>query len=330
MFVKRAFLPLAALPFVLAADGDLPQLGLPIACKIGQSCAIQHYVDIDPTPGARDYHCGARTYDKHDGIDFRIKSMADARRGVAVLAAADGTVLSLRDGMPDISVKIAGLASVAGRECGNGVVIDHGSGIQTQYCHMLRSSLVVKPGQAVKVGTPLGKVGMSGDAEFPHLHFIVRQAGKPIDPFAYGAKPGACGGGGRNLWAPSAGLADPYRAGEVLNSGFATGPVTMVAVDESGADQQPRPTRDAPAIVAFVRAIGLEGGDVQTLSLAAPDGTMLSENRAQPLDRNKAQWLIFAGKKRPAAGWPAGRYAALYVVKRAGKTVIEQRFALQL
>lgn len=329
MVAKRAFLPLAVLPFLLAADDGLPQLTLPIACKIGQSCAIQNYVDVDPTAGVRDYHCGARTYDKHDGIDFRIRSMADARRGVAVLAAADGTVLSLRDGMADISVKIVGPASVAGRECGNGVVVDNGSGVQTQYCHMLRGSLVVKPGQAVKAGTPLGKVGMSGDAEFPHLHFIVRQAGKAIDPFGYGAKPGACGRG-RSLWAPAAGLDDPYRAGEVLNMGFATGPVTMAAVEESGADQPPRPTRDAPAIVAFVRAIGLEGGDVQTLSLATPDGTILSENRAQPLDRNKAQWLIFAGKKQPATGWPAGRYAAHYRVVRAGKAVIEQRFALQL
>lgn len=327
--MRLGLLPLGALPFLLAADGDLPQLALPIACRIGQNCAIQHYVDIDPTPGIGDYHCGARTYDKHDGTDFRIRSMADARRGVAVLAAADGTVLSLRDGMPDISVKIAGPASVAGRECGNGVVIDNGSGVQTQYCHMLRGSLAVKPGQAVKAGTPLGKVGMSGDAEFPHLHFIVRQAGKAIDPFAYGAKPGACGGG-RNLWAPSAGLADAYWAGEVLNSGFATGPVAMAAVEENGADQLPRPSRDAPALVAFVRAIGLQGGDVQILSLAAPDGTILSENRAQPLDRNKAQWLIFAGKKRPAAGWPAGRYAAHYVVTRGGKTVIEQRFAVVL
>jgi hypothetical protein len=49
-----------------------------------------------------------------------------------------------------------------------------------------------------------------------------------------------------------------------------------------------------------------------------------------PLDRDKAEWIIFVGKKRPPAGWPAGRYAARYVVERGGKPVIEQRFAIML
>jgi len=317
------------LPLLLAADRDIPELAMPIACKLGESCAIQHYVDIDPTPGVRDYHCGGRTYDRHDGIDFRIRSIAQQRAGVKVLAAADGTVLSLRDGMPDISVAVAGKGSVAGRECGNGVVIDHGGGVQTQYCHMARGSISVRAGNAVKAGETLGLVGMSGNAEFPHLHFIVRRGGEAVDPFGYGAAPGQCGAG-RSLWRAASGLAASYHAGEVLNAGFATGPMTMEAAQERGEDQLPRPTREAPALVAFVQAIGLEGGDIQQLRLSAPDGSLLAESRMPPLDRNKAQTIMFVGKKRGAEPWPAGRYVARYGVTRGGLMVIERRFAITL
>ncbi|ABQ70347.1 peptidase M23B [Rhizorhabdus wittichii RW1] len=322
-------LPLAALPLLLAATGSAPKLILPIACELGRNCAIQNYVDLDPSPAASDYRCGSRTYDKHSGVDFRLTSMAEQRKGVAVLAAAAGTVLRVRDGVPDVSVREAGKAAIADRECGNGLVIAHAGGLETQYCHMARGSITVKPGQQVSAGAPIGKVGLSGNTEYPHLHFTVRLDGKVVEPFAAGAKSGQCSGG-RSLWSPAAGLAGAYKAGEVLNAGFATGPVTMAAVQENGADQQPRPSRSAPALVAFVQAIGLKGGDVQRITITAPDGSVLVDSSAKPLDRDKAQWLSFAGKKRPAAGWPAGRYGARYVVLRGGKAVIDRRFEIVL
>ncbi|KQX22751.1 MULTISPECIES: M23 family metallopeptidase [unclassified Sphingomonas] len=316
------------LPLLLGAGAAAPDLVLPVACKLGRNCAIQNYVDRDPSPAASDFRCGSRTYDKHSGIDFRLVSMAEQRRGVAVLAAADGKVLRVRDGVADISVREAGKAGIANMECGNGLVIGHAGGLETQYCHMAKGSIAVKPGQAVKAGAPIGKVGLSGNTEYPHLHFTVRLNGKVVEPFAVGAQPGRCDGG-RSLWSPSAGLAGAYKAGEVLNAGFSTGPMTMPAVQENGSDQ-PRPTRSAPALVAFVQAIGLKGRDVQKLVLTAPDGSVLAENRAAPLDRDKAQWLSFTGKKRRGAAWPAGRYQAHYTVLRGGKAVIDRRFDLLL
>lgn len=322
-------LPLAALPFLLGAGGDAPGLILPIACKLGQNCAIQNYVDLDPSPAASDYRCGSRTYDKHNGVDFRLQSMAQQRRGVAVLAAADGTVLRGRDGVADISVREAGKDAVANMECGNGVVIRHAGGLETQYCHMAKGSIAVKPGQQVKAGTPIGKVGISGNSEYPHLHFTVRKDGAVAEPFGAGAKAGQCGGG-RSLWSASAGLGSAYKAGEVLVTGFSTGPMTMAAAQENGAVQMPRPNRAGPALVAFVQSIGLKGGDVQRLTLSGPDGSTIVDNRAEPLDRDKAQTILFTGKKRPAAGWAAGRYVARYVVLRGGKAVIDRRFDIEL
>src|SRR5689334_24736349 len=129
-------LPLAALALAalaapaahLRAEGEGPRLALPIACEVGRTCEVQHYVDRDPGPGVLDYRCGHRTYDKHNGVDIRLLDMAAQRRGVNVLAAAAGRVARLRDGKPDVSVRAAGAPSVSGQECGNGVVIDHGEG----------------------------------------------------------------------------------------------------------------------------------------------------------------------------------------------------------
>ena len=306
-----------------ASQQPPPQLTWPVACQVGTSCEIQHYIDHDPTAATRDYACGSRTYDGHDGVDIRLPDMAAQRRGVAVLAAADGKVAGVRDGVADISVRVGGLAAIKGIECGNGVVIAHAGGFQTQYCHMAKGSVSVKPGDTVSAGTPLGRVGLSGDTEFPHLHFTVRENGKVVDPFAYGASDGSCGGG-RSLWART----PAYAARVIVNAGFADTPLTLDSVE--GGDLHP-PVAAGPMMVAYVRAIGLKAGDVQELALRAPDGTVLAQSKAEPLPRNQDQRLIFIGKRRPAPAWPSGRYQASYTVTGAdGKPVLSRSFILTL
>jgi murein DD-endopeptidase MepM/ murein hydrolase activator NlpD len=326
--VRRWF---ALAPLVLlaaAAPAPAPKLHLawPIDCRLGATCAIQNYPDDDPGPAAHDYACHGRTYQKHDGTDIRLTSMALERKGVSVLAAAPGTVLRVRDGIEDRSIRDEPPGAVAGKECGNGLVVDHGGGWETQYCHMKQGSLAVHPGDHVAAGSVLGQVGLSGDTEFPHLHLTVRKDGKPVDPFAFGAPTGACRAG-QSLWSAT----PAYREGQVLVAGFATGPVQMGDVQNNGADQQPRPGRTT-ALVAFVQAIGLQAGDVVRLTLAGPDGTMLADSKPlPPLDHDKAQQLNFVGRGHaPATGWPAGQYRATYSVTRNGKIVLTNLATLGL
>ncbi|MXQ13480.1 M23 family metallopeptidase [Microvirga makkahensis] len=321
---------LIALGLSGTAHGQEISFRLPVACDIGRTCFIQHYVDHDPTPEARDHQCGTLTYDGHDGIDIRVPTMAAQRAGVDVVAAADGRVLRTRDGMEDISVAGRGRVTVENLECGNGAVVDHGNGWQSQYCHMAKGSLRVKPGDAVKAGDKIGQVGLSGATEFPHLHFTVRKDGQVVDPFTSGPATQACGmKPPASLWEPLTLQNLGYQAGSVLNKGFAPGPVTMKAI-ESGAAEQDVPTAKSPALVAFVRAIGLKGGDVQILTLFNPDGQPVARNEAPPLDRDKAQWMMFAGLKQPRGGFRPGLYRAVYRVVREGSPVIEQAFGITL
>jgi hypothetical protein len=302
-------------------------LSLPIACEVGATCFIQNYLDNDPSPQARDYHCGDRTNDGHDGTDFRLPSLEQQQTGVDVLAAAAGIVVSARDGMPDVSIREAGSEPVRGRECGNGILLAHRNGWVTQYCHMARGSIRVKPGQRVEAGTPIGRVGLSGKTEFPHLHFSVRLHDQKVDPFAYGQGEGACATG-NSLWEASVRDKLSYRQREIINFGFADGPVSMNQI-ESGEVRRRPPNVGSSAIVAYVRAIGLKTGDELELKIIAPDGSLFLQERRQPLARAQAQFLLMGGRKGRAP-WPSGIYTVHYKILNQDKDVLQRSFTFRL
>ncbi len=95
---------------------------------------------------------------QHYGMDI------DGRIGDPVYAANAGVVVMVRDNY------------AAGRT----VMIHHGLDVYTTYFHL--SSMDVKPGQKVKKGELLGKVGKSGRVTGPHLHFGVKVGGLYVDP----------------------------------------------------------------------------------------------------------------------------------------------------
>ena len=310
-----------------AGAEEVISLALPIRCQPGVSCFFQNYVDHDASDKARDYRCGGRSYDGHDGTDIRIRNLEIQRQGVEVLAAAPGRVIGGRNDMEDISVKTAGKAAIAGKECGNGVMIEHAGGWRTQYCHMAKGSVRVKVGDQMTTGQPIGLVGLSGDTEFFHLHFTVRHGGKIVDPFAYGAPENSCGGG-RSLWAASLGEQMQYRPREIIDYGFAGIAPTMELI-ESGEIAKHPVTSASDALVAYVRTIGLQVGDQQFLVMQGPSGAAVSTNSLPALDRDKAQYLVIAGKKRTETAWPAGRYSATYRVMRDGAEVLRKTFDIE-
>jgi len=119
---------------------------------------------IRPVPGritsgfGMRYHPILHVRKLHTGVDF------GAPYGTPIHAAAAGVVL------------LAGYT----RGYGNCIIIDHGGGIATLYGHC--SSLGVSEGQSVKQGAVIGRVGATGYATGPHLHFEVRKNGVPVAP----------------------------------------------------------------------------------------------------------------------------------------------------
>lgn len=213
------------------------------------------------------------------------------------------------------------LAAAPGRECGNGVVIDHGRDWETPYCHVANGSMVVKVGDTVTAGQPIARIGLSGNTEYPHLRITTHQAGTTVDAFAPNLAAGACAadGAGQGLWRPDAASAMAYKPGAVLNAGFAAAPVTIEAIEAGGI---PGPTTTSTALAAYVRAINLQGGDVQELVVKGPDGSVVAQGSQPALNRAKAQYMMFTGKRASQGKWAPGAYPATYTVRRDGEVVV--------
>lgn len=95
--------------------------------------------------------------------------------GVEALAAADATVVAVQDGIPDNMPGIDSRAVVINLETigGNWVALDLGGGRYAMYAHFIPGSLKVRPGQRIRKGEVLGRIGNSGNSTEPHLHFHV-------------------------------------------------------------------------------------------------------------------------------------------------------------
>ncbi|EDP65401.1 Peptidase M23B [alpha proteobacterium BAL199] len=297
-------------------------LALPIDCTPGESCWVINHVDLDPGPGRLDYRCGQMSYDGHKGTDIALRDLSRLNDNVAVLAAAPGKVVGVRDGMQDVSIAVAGRESVRDKECGNGVRVQHEGGWVTQYCHMKRGSMAVQTGQTIAAGQRLGAVGLSGMTEFPHVHITVEKDGKVIDPFRGTDGGPECGRGTAPLWNPDALSKLVDHAPILLDAGFGTGPVEKADAEAGTAGRDTAPS-NADALVIWTRAAGLEPGDVLTTTITSPDGSKLFSERWRS-DQTRIVQFRFVGKKRPPSGWQTGTYTGRVVLERDGRPPKEQ------
>jgi murein DD-endopeptidase MepM/ murein hydrolase activator NlpD len=96
-------------------------------------------------------------------------------RGVDIVAPA-GT---------DVAAPADGIAARAGRFAAYGKSIDlsHGHGYVTRYGHL--SEVLVRPGQRVRRGEVIGRVGSTGRSTGPHLHYEVFRDGRRVNPRSY-------------------------------------------------------------------------------------------------------------------------------------------------
>ena len=100
--------------------------------------------------------------------------------GKEALAAADGTVVSTVDGLPEQTPgKFPTNISIEQAD-GNSVVIDLGGDRYALYAHMQPGSLKVSKGDRVKAGQVIGLVGNTGNSLVPHLHFHVMDSPSPL------------------------------------------------------------------------------------------------------------------------------------------------------
>ena len=134
--------------------------------------ALTNWRDIDvpglaltaPVDGPRSSSFGLRRFFNeqprapHKGMDIA------ASEGTVIAAPGEGVVTAIGDYFFN----------------GKTVIIDHGQGFVTMYCHL--SEIDVSEGQQLETGEPIGAVGATGRVTGPHLHFGTYLNGTAVDP----------------------------------------------------------------------------------------------------------------------------------------------------
>lgn len=113
-----------------------------------------------------------------DGFGWRKDPFSGERefhRGLDIVAPTGTPILAPADG----------LVTAAGRMSGYGKAIhlSHGAGLGSRFGHL--SEILVKPGQRVRRGDVIGRIGSTGRSTGPHLHYEIFRAGRPVDPRSF-------------------------------------------------------------------------------------------------------------------------------------------------
>lgn len=134
--------------------------------QIANIPAIQPVINKDLTLLTASYGMRMHPFYKiltaHQGVDYTVSE------GSRVFATADGRV-------KDVLTK----NTTSGRT----VIIDHGNGYETTYCHL--GKIYAKRGERVKRGDIIAQSGNSGLSLAPHLHYEIKHNGMRVDPIHY-------------------------------------------------------------------------------------------------------------------------------------------------
>ena len=173
----------------------------------------------------------------------------------------------------------------------------------------------VSKGQEIAAGERIGRMGMSGDTDFPHLSFTLRRDKQTVDPFIGSEGFTQCGQGEQQLWAV---VDDPilaYVKPEITQGGYTELRPSLSGPLPEHADEIQVYSRQARAIYLWADFGGLRPGDEIWFRIHGPDGEPMFQHK-KPIkshffaDRHYIEFL-----KRTQI-WPDGEYRGTVTLRR--------------
>jgi len=313
MAVKSLSLTLLAL--FLSFPALAQEAVFPIACNPGVSCYILSYPDLDKAEGsARDYACGPAANDGDGTLRIGLADLQSLRQGIDVLATRPGKVIDAKDGIDDLVATSKSDLKRGTPNCGNGIVIDHGGGLQSAYCHLRKDSIRVKKGDHVQAGDTIGQVGQSGVAFWPQLGFSMQSSGLFVDPISSMSDLEGCGWKQRPM-IPLPDVFKEYQGATVVSMGFSPAPITTKALKLGLGVHSPVMDREQMDMNLWAMILGVRTGDRIEVRLRDPRGRTF-EYRDITANADETQTPINVSRTRGYASWRQGTYTGEITLTR--------------
>lgn len=285
--------------FFFTKTSQAIDLQFPVACKPMQNCWITNHVDLNTRTGViEDYMCGVKTYDNSPATHISLGTSNAQDKNVPVIAAASGTVILARD---------------IGQECGTRVVINHGKGWHTSYCHLNPETLFVQQGMTVEQGQILGIVGTSGQTNWPRLSFVVTRNNMIFDPFSGRSELEGCLPNANPMWI--GGMNPFYEPANVTRVGFTVGHLSNRDIASGALPAAAQILNETPQLSLWAMMLNIKKDDVIEMLIVKPSGEVLNETKITA-SRDQVTYPLYLSTNRGLERWKPGLYTGKITITR--------------
>lgn len=177
--LEAAFAGALALSLATVAYAALPNVAKPAITPTVAEAPVEDSAPPAPPPA---FDCGNPVPGEKINSPFGLRRLpwedhGRLHEGVDIAGPTGTRVVAVSDGI----VKRAGESPSYGRY----VEVEHGVGLTSFYAHLGKIERGMKRGAYVEAGKTVGRMGSSGTSTGPHVHFEIRQDGKPLNPLVF-------------------------------------------------------------------------------------------------------------------------------------------------
>lgn len=250
------------------------ELSFPLLCQLNQDCWI--------------------LTSEEKGTDIAVKTYNESGKATPVLSAQDGTVVLVNKDINNQSFY------------GNSVVVEHTNGWKTVYSHLKTGSINTEVGKFAGKGKQIAELGMSGKADYPHLHFTVYKNGEFYKP----------------SWDPLS--KNDYSAKDLV---LAKAGVSMITPDlnsiREGKYDATTVLSDTPTIYLWVYGFKLKKGDFIKFSMKNSNNVSVISSVVE-VSADYTETFYTISKPKGEESWSVGNYKAKVELIRASNGIAKE------